>query len=252
MITSLTLYEENEDISNELAELMAEIASEVLLPTVSCAKVGTKKSIKRNSNQKSSLNRRVRTDIRESYPLMLINALNTSNFTIIERFFRDFSDLDVKCCMKRFIPHQNTTFVKEYWGPFAITNLLYTSVALAPDSLLKLQSSSFHSDAPNSPVLFTMDFAMTKVYNVASIHEVLPNMTIDRTVDGKHVSDSEINETVVTETVESLKNVVPLRKKPVSCSYELKLLLQTNPLTKVCTQIGITVEQKSGSCSTES
>lgn len=265
LIDLVNEYKDEADLSNHSTELSSSSSSsavpsidagvslgtDISQPSLPLARViDVRKKRKDVKRQRLLRYKNVRTDVRDNYSKMFVNSMNTHNFNSMLQFCYHFFSPSVVCYVQRQLP--DTTFVNNYHGPFWLANLLYTCVAMFPDTVVSLKSSKFHSTSANGAVTFTFEFKMTKLFNLPSVHELLPNLVIDRLPSGAIIDSSTASTGVVVETMEKVRGKLPQRKVPVRCCLEISIVMLTDPRNKLCTRMSAAIRDLVNDFSVES
>lgn len=194
---------------------------------------------KRQLTSKYPRYKNLRTDIRDSYGKMFVNSMNTYKFKSMLEFCNTYFTPDSVCFVQRQLPHKNVT--SSYIGPNWLANIMYSNVAIFPDSTVYLKESTFHKGSTNGAVTFKFEFQMTKMFNLPSIFEILPNMVIDHSSTGVVIENSTISTDVVEDAMEKVIMNLPQRKVPVRCSLMVSIVMLTDPQTKMCTRLSVNI-----------
>lgn len=171
----------------------------------------------------------VKTDIRDSFAAMYTNSMNSSDFKVMLGYFSTFYRPDAVCHIRRKLPHKNV--LTSITGPQMFANAMFSNVAIFPDSVSSLTHSKFHKASVNGSVTFSIEINVTKMYNLPSIHEVLPGMVMDEVKTGNNDTSEDVE-----RAMEKVKISLPQRKNPVRCRINLSIILLTDPITKMCTR----------------
>lgn len=176
--------------------------------------------------------RMIKSDIRNSYAVMMSNTFNTLDLHSILGLFQTYSSADIKVRLKKRHPLTNQLMATELSGPLNLANLLFCNLTICPDCVTKLLSSRY--DSESGVLTCNFQFSMTKVFNVHSIHQVLPNMVVEpghaaaAGTDRVEAATTAINAVQIVDTFEEMKKSLPLRKKPVNVIHNVKLTIVTN------------------------
>lgn len=175
--------------------------------------------------------RTIQSDIRESYGAMFANTFNSCDMTLIGGMCERFYMPNLSVMVRKQIGNEPKLFTTRGIGPMFIANLIYSASVLSPDVLTTLKHSFFKNTS--GEVSFTFYFCSSKVYNVPSILEVLPNMVVEKEQACGLTEDDKLSDDVIVKSLERIKVNLPLRKKPVKVVCKCVVKMVTNALKRV-------------------
>ena len=239
----LAAFLDGEDESNETSsESNSETEEMILFTNNSSSVFGNsieKKNLKLESIKKSpskkkhSKPRMVHTDIRESFGIMFANTFNSCDMDLISGMCERYYMPNLAVTIKKQLDFDSKFIAIPGLGPTFIANLIYSVSVLSPDVMTSLKQTLFKSKT--GEVSFTFYYTATKVYNVPSILEVLPNMVVEKEQAAGLVDPdaSSLSNEVIAQSLENIKTQLPLRRNPVKVLTRNVVKMTTNQFKRV-------------------
>jgi len=173
--------------------------------------------------------RTVKTDIRASFGIMIANVCNGNDFPKLLKLFQTYCMSDLAFRIVKRHPISNELVATDLVGPLMFSNLVYANMTICPDCVAKVVNSKLDG---NGIVTCTLLFTMSRVYNISSIHQVLPNMVVDLSPTPPSVAEQEVADKLssleIVNKMEAMKKSLPLRKTPIKVIHKVKIVITTN------------------------
>lgn len=102
--------------------------------------------LKRRQKEIYRIRRVPETDVRHKYPLMLANVLNTSDLTLLDSFWNQFSGANIRL-RKTILKSENeiTPIVHSFQGLSGIVAYCSAQLQLLPDHITQLSNAQIHT-----------------------------------------------------------------------------------------------------------